>query len=91
MPVNGKVTSTLHFGFGAGSRMCAGHLIATRLCYALLVRFILSFEVVVSEMHHPPTDNYLEYNSIKMVLVSVPRHFNVKLKTREEAWIISIM
>jgi phenylacetate 2-hydroxylase len=81
-----KGTSTLHFGFGAGSRMCAGHLIATRLCYSLLVRFILSFEVLASETNPPNTD-YVEYNSIKTALVAIPRDFNVKLKMRDEAWL----
>jgi phenylacetate 2-hydroxylase len=86
----GKGTSTLHFGFGGGSRMCAGHLIATRLCYSLLVRFILSFEVVASEMNPPNTD-YVEYNSIKTALVAIPRDFGVKLKIRDEAWLEGLM
>lgn len=86
----GKATSTIHFGFGAGSRMCAGHLIATRLCYALLVRFVLSFEVVASEIHPPNTD-YVEYNSIKTALVAIPRDFSVKLKMRDLDWLTSIM
>lgn len=76
----------MHFGFGAGSRMCAGHLIATRLSYALLVRFILSFEVVASETNPPNTD-YIEYNSIKTALVAIPRDFDVKLTMRDEAWL----
>jgi phenylacetate 2-hydroxylase len=66
--------------------MCAGHLIATRLCYALLVRFILSFEVVASESEPPNTD-YVEYNSIKTALVAIPRDFKVKLRARDEAWL----
>jgi len=66
--------------------MCAGHLIATRLCYALLVRFILSFEVVASESEPPNTD-YVEYNAIKTALVAIPRDFKVKLKVRDEAWL----
>ena len=41
-----KGTSAAHFGFGAESQMCAGHLIATRFCYCPLVRFMLSFGVV---------------------------------------------
>lgn len=82
----GKPLSTAHFGFGAGSRMCAGHLIATRLCYSLLVRFILSFEVTASETCPPNTD-YVEYNSIKTALVAIPRDFNVILKIRDEAWL----
>ena len=88
--LSGKGTSTLHFGFGAGSRMCAGHLIATRLCYSLLVRFILSFEVVASEMNPPNTD-YVEYNSIKTALVAIPRDFGVTLKIRDEAWLAGLM
>ena len=66
--------------------MCAGHLIATRLCYSLLVRFILSFEVVASESNPPNTD-YIEYNAIKTALVAIPRDFNVRLKVRDEQWL----
>src|SRR5277367_2112612 len=83
-------TSTAHFGFGAGSRMCAGHLIATRLCYSLLVRFILSFQVVASEANPPNTD-YVEYNSIKTALVAIPRDFGVKLTLRDGAWLEGLM
>ncbi len=85
-----KSSSTLHFGFGAGSRMCAGHLIATRLCYSLLVRFILSFEVVASDTNPPNTD-YIEYNAIKTALVAIPRDFNVRLKIRDETWLAGLM
>jgi phenylacetate 2-hydroxylase len=81
-----KGSSTVHFGFGAGSRMCAGHLIATRLCYSLLVRFILAFEVVASESDPPNTD-YVEYNAIKTALVAIPRDFKVKLKVRDDKWL----
>jgi phenylacetate 2-hydroxylase len=66
--------------------MCAGHLIATRLCYALLVRFILAFEVVASDTNPPNTD-YVEYNALKTALVAIPRDFNVKLKMRDDAWL----
>ena len=65
--------------------MCAGHLIATRLCYALLVRFILSFEVATSETNPPNTD-YIEYNAIKTALVAIPRDFKVKLRVRDDSW-----
>jgi phenylacetate 2-hydroxylase len=85
-----KGTSIVHFGFGAGSRMCVGHLIATRLCYSLLVRFILSFEVVASDTNPPNTD-YVEYNAIKTALVAIPRDFNVKLKMRDEKWLEGLM
>jgi phenylacetate 2-hydroxylase len=81
-----KGSSTVHFGFGAGSRMCAGHLIATRLCYSLVLRFVLSFEVVASESHPPNTD-YIEYNAIKTALVAIPRDFNVRLKVRDGKWL----
>ena len=66
--------------------MCAGHLIATRLCYSLLVRFILAFEVVASESDPPNTD-YVEYNAIKSALVAIPRDFNIRLKVRDAKWV----
>lgn len=66
--------------------MCAGHLIATRLCYSLLVRFILAFEVVASETNPPNTD-YVEYNAIKTALVAIPRDFSVRLNVRDEKWL----
>ena len=85
-----KGSSTAHFGFGAGSRMCAGHFIATRLCYSLLLRFILSFEVVASESAPPNTD-YVEYNALKTALVAIPRDFTVSMKPRDESWLGSII
>jgi len=90
MPITDRASSTLHFGFGAGSRMCVGHLIATRLYYSLLVRFILSFQVIASE-DNPSNTDYVEYNSIKTALVAIPRDFNVMLKIRDEKWLEELM
>jgi phenylacetate 2-hydroxylase len=42
-----------HFGFGAGSRMCAGYKLATRELYVMLVRLILTFKIL------PPKDSSL--------------------------------
>ena len=66
--------------------MRAGDLIATWVCYNLLVRFILSYEVVASDTN-PPNADYIEYNAIKTASVAIPRDFNVKLKIRDETWL----
>jgi phenylacetate 2-hydroxylase len=71
-----------HFDFGAGSRMCSGQFIASRLLYAALVRVITSFKVVASE-DEPPNTDYVEYNSLKSALVAIPVDFKVRLVPRD--------
>jgi phenylacetate 2-hydroxylase len=72
-----------HFDFGAGSRMCSGQFIASRLLYAALVRVITSFRIVASKEEKPNTD-YVHYNSLKSALVAIPVDFKVKLVPRDE-------
>jgi phenylacetate 2-hydroxylase len=71
-----------HFSFGAGSRMCSGQFIASRLLYTALVRVICSFKIVASEVEPPNTD-YVDYNQLKSALVAIPRDFKVKLIPRD--------
>jgi phenylacetate 2-hydroxylase len=71
-----------HFDFGAGSRMCSGQFIASRLLYAAAVRIITSFKIVASEEEAPNTD-YVEYNQLKSALVAIPVDFKVKLLPRD--------
>jgi len=80
-PVEVEAKGIQHFSFGAGSRMCSGYIIASRLMYAALVRLITSYRIVASESEPPNTD-YVDYNAIKTALVAIPRDFKVKLEPR---------
>ncbi|KIW00052.1 uncharacterized protein PV09_08399 [Verruconis gallopava] len=71
-----------HFDFGAGSRMCSGQFIASRLLYAALVRVITSFKIIASK-EEPPNTDYVDYNQLKSALVAIPVDFKVRLVPRD--------
>ena len=81
-PTETEATGIQHFDFGAGSRMCSGQFIASRLLYAALVRVISCFKIVASEQEPPNTD-YVEYNQLKSALVAIPVDFKVRLVPRD--------
>jgi len=83
-PVEAEAKGIQHFSFGAGSRMCSGYIIASRLMYAALVRLITFYKVTASASEPPNTD-YVDYNAIKTALVAIPRDFKVKLVPRDTA------
>lgn len=70
-----------HFSFGAGSRMCSGMQIASRLLYCALIRLLSVYRIEASETEPPNTD-YVEYNQFKTALVAIPRDFKVRLVPR---------
>jgi phenylacetate 2-hydroxylase len=82
-PVESEAKGIQHFSFGAGSRMCSGQYIASRLLYAALIRLITSYKIVASESEPPNTD-YVEYNQFKTALVAIPRDFKVRLVPRDK-------
>jgi phenylacetate 2-hydroxylase len=79
-----------HFDFGAGSRMCSGQFIASRLLYAALVRLITAFKIVASD-DEPPNTDYIEYNQLKSALVAIPVDFKVKLIPRDGSAIEKVL
>ena len=77
---------TPHYGYGAGSRMCAGTHLANREIYTSFLRMISAFEVVPakSETDRPILDA-LECNSIPTALTTEPKPFKVGFRVRNPA------
>ncbi|KAH9429202.1 hypothetical protein MCOR27_009835 [Pyricularia oryzae] len=86
------VEGTPHYGYGAGSRMCAGSHLANRELYTAFVRLISAFEFV------PPADpadeavlDCLEANAIPTSLTMEPKYFKVGFRPRDrdvlDGWI----
>ncbi|KAF1953340.1 cytochrome P450 phenylacetate hydroxylase-like protein [Byssothecium circinans] len=83
---------TPHYGYGAGSRMCAGSHLANMELYIAFVRLISAFEFL------PPRDegdrpvmDCLEANSLPTSLTMEPKYFKVGFRPRDrgrlEEWI----
>lgn len=88
-----EAAGTPHYGYGAGSRMCAGSHLANRELYTAFIRIISAFEI------HPPKDpkdqpilDALECNDVKTGLTTDPKKFKVGFKARDkgklEKWIM---
>lgn len=77
-------TGTPHYGYGAGSRMCAGSHLANRELYTAFVRLITAFTI------HPPKNesdapilDAIECNAIPTALTTEPKPFKVGFKVRD--------
>lgn len=75
---------TPHYGYGAGSRMCAGSHLANRELYTAFIPTITAFTI------HPPQNpadspilDALEYNMIPTALTKEPKPFKVRFKARD--------
>ncbi|KAF2234894.1 putative cytochrome P450 phenylacetate 2-hydroxylase [Viridothelium virens] len=87
-----SLTGTPHYGYGAGSRMCAGSHLANRELYTAFLRLIVAFEL--SESGDPtqrPVLDCIEANAIPTSLTMDPKRFRVRAKVRDlgalEQWI----
>lgn len=85
-------SGTPHYGYGAGSRMCAGSHLANRELYTAYIRLITAFTM------HPAKDkadypilDAIECNAIPTALTTEPKPFKVGFKPRDpkslEKWI----
>ncbi|PYH87553.1 cytochrome P450 phenylacetate 2-hydroxylase [Aspergillus ellipticus CBS 707.79] len=77
-------SGTPHYGYGAGSRMCAGSHLGNREIYTAYVRLITAFEM------HPARDpadrpilDAIECNEKATALTTEPRPFKVGFKPRD--------
>lgn len=77
---------TPHYGYGAGSRMCAGSHLANRELYTAFIRLITAFTI------HPPSNpadypvlDAIECNAIPTGLTTEPKPFKVGFKARDPA------
>jgi phenylacetate 2-hydroxylase len=77
---------TQHFGYGAGTRMCAGVHLANRELYAIFTRLILAFHIRETERveERPILDSVL-CNAVPTSMVTQPRPFKVRFVPRDAA------
>ena len=83
-------SGTPHYGYGAGSRMCAGSHLANRELYVAFSRIILSMRL--DEARNPgerPILDALECNAHKTSLTTDPKPFKLCLRIRDgaEEWL----
>lgn len=78
-----KASGMPHYGYGAGSRMCAGSHLANREMYTAVLRMITAWEIVpAKDKKDWPILDALECNSIPTSLTTEPKRFKIGLKPR---------
>lgn len=83
---------TQHFGYGAGTRMCAGVHLANRELYVIFTRLVLAFRIheATNSSKRPILDT-IECNSVPTSMVTQPKPFDVRFVPRDqiqlEGWI----
>ncbi|KAH7054639.1 cytochrome P450 phenylacetate 2-hydroxylase [Macrophomina phaseolina] len=81
-----EVAGTPHYGYGAGSRMCAGSHLANRELFTAFVRLISAFEFVPPRREEDrPVLDALEANALPTSLTMEPKRFKVGFKVRDRA------
>ncbi|KAF2740022.1 phenylacetate hydroxylase [Polyplosphaeria fusca] len=88
----GDTDGTPHYGYGAGSRMCAGSHLANRELFTAFVRLISAFEFKPpKDPRDKPVLDCLDANAIPTSLTLEPKYFKVGFKPRDrsmlESWI----
>lgn len=83
---------TQHYGYGAGTRMCAGSHLANRQLYVVFTRLILAFNIRETKLERDrPILDTVECNAVPTSMVTQPKPFKVKLIPRDlnklEGWI----
>jgi len=80
------VTGTPHFGYGAGSRMCAGSHLANRELFVAFARLVSAFEILPpKDPRDAPIMDALDANALPTSLTMEPRKFKVGFKVRDRA------
>ncbi|MCJ1448123.1 MAG: hypothetical protein MMC23_008637 [Stictis urceolatum] len=75
---------TPHYGYGAGSRMCAGSHLANRELYTAFIRIFSAFEVRPPKRGaDEPILDALECNALPTSLTTEPKKFKVGLRVRD--------
>jgi phenylacetate 2-hydroxylase len=87
----GAAEGTPHYGYGAGSRMCAGSHLANRELFTAFVRLISAFEFFPSKLEKDrPVLDSLGANALPTSLTMEPKRFKVGIKVRDrellEGW-----
>ncbi|RFU27190.1 hypothetical protein B7463_g9141, partial [Scytalidium lignicola] len=94
MGISEAGAGTQHYGYGAGTRMCAGAHLANRELYAIFTRLVLAFHIrETTEAKDRPILDTIECNSVPTSMVTQPKPFKVKFIPRNpeqlEGWIKS--
>lgn len=80
----GEASGTPHYGYGAGSRMCAGSHLANRELYTAFLRLITAFRMVPAKAtEDQPILDALECNAIPTALTTEPKPFKVGFTARD--------
>lgn len=80
----GEGSGTPHYGYGAGSRMCAGSHLANRELFTAYVRLITAFTMHPSrDLADRPILDALECNEIPTGLTTEPKPFKVGFTPRD--------
>ncbi|POR31884.1 Phenylacetate 2-hydroxylase [Tolypocladium paradoxum] len=79
-------TGTPHYGYGAGSRMCAGSHLANRELFTAYVRLVTAFEILPArDPADAPVMDAIECNGTPTSLTTDPKPFKIGLRPRNEA------
>ena len=77
---------TPHYGYGAGSRMCAGSHLANRELYTFYIRIITAFEMSPSDNpSDAPIMHCLDCSANSSSLTMDPKPFRINFKPRNPA------
>lgn len=92
MGINEAGAGTQHYGYGAGSRMCAGAHLANRELYAIFARLVLAFHIKpTNDPKSRPNLDTIECNSVPTSMVTQPKPFKVRFVPRNskklETWL----
>lgn len=80
-----EAEGTPHYGYGAGSRMCAGSHLANRELYTAFLRLVVAFELTPpKEDGDRPILDALEANAIPTSLTLEPKKFKVGFRVRDK-------
>ena len=78
-------SSTAHYAYGAGSRMCAGSHLANRELYTAYIRLITTFEIFpCQDPADAPIIDSIACSANPTSLTTDPRSFKIGLKVRSE-------
>ncbi|KAL4862154.1 phenylacetate 2-hydroxylase [Aspergillus spectabilis] len=78
-------SGTPHYGYGAGSRMCAGSHLANRELFTAYVRLITAFTMhPAKNVSDRPILDAIECNLIPTALTTEPKPFKVGFRAREK-------
>ncbi|KAL7905009.1 putative cytochrome P450 phenylacetate 2-hydroxylase [Trichoderma velutinum] len=85
---------TQHYGYGAGTRMCAGSHLANRQLYVVFTRLILAFRIQETKsVKDRPILDTIDCNAVPTSMVTQPKPFKVMFVPRDlkklERWISS--